>query len=92
MTKVLIDRIGDRIDWTEERDKLEARGFRMSCEYYNGSDRKKKIYSDEGLRNIQQAAKNEDRNKKISDSLLGHEVSPETRNKISKTLLTNNKK
>ncbi len=57
-----------------------------------GSDRKKKIYSDEGLRNIQQAAKNEDRNKKISDSLLGHEVSPETRNKISETLLTNNKK
>ncbi len=29
---------GDRIDWTEERDKLEARGFRMSCEYYNGSE------------------------------------------------------
>jgi hypothetical protein len=44
-------RIGDRIDWTEERDKLEARGFRMSCEYYNGSEN----YVEDG-RTAQEAA------------------------------------
>jgi hypothetical protein len=42
---------GDRINWTEERDKLEARGFRMSCEYYNGSEN----YIEDG-RTAQQAA------------------------------------
>lgn len=29
---------GARIDWTEERANLEARGFRMAYEYYDGSE------------------------------------------------------
>ena len=51
-----------------------------------GLDRKKKVYSEEALNNIINAAKNKERNEKISATLLGHEVAKDTRTKISNSL------
>lgn len=51
-----------------------------------GTARKKKVYSEDGLLAIQNAARSEERRKKISDTLLGHDVSDSTRLKISNSL------
>lgn len=51
-----------------------------------GTDRKKQTFSEEALENLRVSAKNEDRRKKVSDTLKGHQVSEETKTKISNSL------
>ena len=69
-------------------DWLPGRG----CTQKTGTQRKKKIYSKQGLDNIRAAAKSEDRRKTISLTLIGHDVTNETRKKISKSLKVYNAK
>jgi len=61
---------------------IEGRGNTQKV----GSERKPKTYSEQALKNIIDAAKKESKRNKISKTLTGHEVSNETRDKISNSL------